>query len=69
MTEEHIPGNGYGKRIVRNDVRRTVKLFPIFLVEHNEKWSEYYKKIETSLQKILSDYPVDRISHIGSTAI
>lgn len=45
------------------------ELFPIFLVEHNEKWSGYYKEIESTLQKLLSSYPVDRISHIGSTAI
>lgn len=45
------------------------ELFPIFLVEHSDEWSKYYKEIEALLQKILSDYPVDRISHIGSTAI
>ena len=45
------------------------ELFPIFLVERSDEWSKYYKEIEALLQKILSDYPVDRISHIGSTAI
>ena len=44
-------------------------LFPIFLVEHNEKWVGYYDEIESFLQKVLNDYAVERISHIGSTAI
>lgn len=45
------------------------ELFPIFLVEYNEKWNIYYKELEAFLQKILKGISVDRISHIGSTAI
>ena len=45
------------------------ELFPIFLVEHDEKWSGYYKEVEEELWKALKSYPVDRISHIGSTAV
>lgn len=45
------------------------ELFPIFLVKHNTKWSEYYKEIEYLLYNALHNYPVKRISHIGSTAI
>jgi len=45
------------------------ELFPIFLVEHNDKWNRYYHEIENFLSGALSDYPVKRISHIGSTAI
>lgn len=44
-------------------------LFPIFLVEHNDKWKQYYDETESLLQIILSDYKIFRISHIGSTAI
>jgi GrpB-like predicted nucleotidyltransferase (UPF0157 family) len=58
-----------GKELSEMTLEELWDLFPIFLVKHDEKWSGYYKEIETSLQKILSDYPVDRISHIGSTAI
>ena len=43
--------------------------FPIFLVEHNDKWNNFYDEIETELQRILLDCNVERISHIGSTAI
>ena len=45
------------------------ELFPIFLVPYDVKWNEYYAEIEDSIKRLLSDYPVYRISHIGSTAI
>lgn len=45
------------------------ELFPIFLVEHQEKWKDDYEEIESELRKILSDYNSIRINHIGSTAI
>ena len=44
-------------------------LFPIFLVPHDDKWKIYYDEIRNFLEKILSGYPIKRISHIGSTAI
>ena len=44
-------------------------LFPIFLVPHDERWKEYFKEIEGTITDLLTDYPVKRISHIGSTAI
>lgn len=45
------------------------ELFPIFLVEHNDKWLDDYKEIEAELKNLLSGYTDSRISHIGSTAI
>lgn len=44
-------------------------LFPIFLVPYDGKWNEYYNQMEDSIKGLLSDYSIDRISHIGSTAI
>ena len=44
-------------------------LFPIFLVQHDDQWNEYYKEIESTMTDLLSGYPIKRISHIGSTAI
>ena len=44
-------------------------LFQIFLVPHDDKWKVYYDEIRNFLEKILFEYPVERISHIGSTAI
>ncbi len=44
-------------------------LFPIALVAHSDKWNLLYSEIETELKSILSDCRIERISHIGSTAI
>ena len=43
------------------------QLFPIFLTEHQECWKEWYLEEESLLKKFLSK--IERISHIGSTAI
>lgn len=45
------------------------ELFPIFLVEHNEKWAKDYAEMEAFLQKIFANCHIIRISHMGSTAI
>lgn len=45
------------------------ELFPISLVPHSPHWKEYYNEMEAFLYNILGDCPVERISHIGSTAI
>ena len=45
------------------------ELFPIFLVEHDDRWEFYYDEIEKELTRLLSDQHVVRISHIGSTAV
>ncbi len=45
------------------------QLFPIFLVEHNKEWIQWY---DEERKEILSAMPkgcMRRISHIGSTAI
>ncbi len=44
-------------------------LFPIFLINHSDKWDQYYAEMEFFLKNILSDCMIVRISHIGSTAI
>ncbi len=45
------------------------ELFPIFLVPHDDKWNEYFNDAEKTLTGLLSNQPIVRISHIGSTAI
>lgn len=45
------------------------ELFPVFLVPHNDRWAKYYDEMNNFLCNILSDYQIQRISHIGSTAI
>lgn len=58
-----------GKELSELTLEELWELFPIFLVEHNEKWTDDYKEIEALLQQILSGRTIDRVSHIGSTAI
>lgn len=45
------------------------ELFPIFLVPHDDMWTDSFNEIEKTLTELLADQPVIRISHIGSTAI
>ena len=58
-----------GKALSEMTLEELWKLFPIFLVEPSNKWASSYNKIEAILKETLSEYPVERISHIGSTAI
>lgn len=44
-------------------------MFPISLVAHNDKWAADYKEMESMLAVLLSGHLIDKISHIGSTAI
>jgi GrpB-like predicted nucleotidyltransferase (UPF0157 family) len=44
-------------------------LFPSFLVAHDDRWKDSFDEIEKTLAALLSDQPVVRISHIGSTAV
>lgn len=58
-----------GKELSEMSLKELWELFPIFLVAHNDKWNLFYDEIESFLQTILSGRPIERISHIGSTAI
>ena len=58
-----------GKELSKMTLEELWKLFPIFLVPHKEQWSKYYDDMKEFLYNILSDYQIQRISHIGSTAI
>lgn len=58
-----------GKELSEMTLQELWELFPIFLVPYDGKWNKYYNEMEDLIKRLLSDYPVDRISHIGSTAI
>lgn len=65
-----IPDSGrMAKELSELSLEELWELFPIFLVEHNDKWDKNYKEIENDLKTILFHCPAERISHIGSTAI
>ena len=58
-----------GKELLEMTLEELWGLFPIFLVQHDDQWNEYYNEIESTITDLLAGYPVNRISHIGSTAI
>ncbi len=58
-----------GKELSEMTMEELWELFPVFLVEHREKWNNDYREIESALRDLLSDCGFSRISHIGSTAI
>ena len=58
-----------GKDLPEMTLEELWELFPIFLVEHDDRWEVYYDEIEKELTGLLSDQHVVRISHIGSTAV
>ena len=60
---------GMGKDLSEMSLEELWELFPIFLVPHDARWKEWFNEIEKTLTERLSDQPVVRISHIGSTAI
>jgi Uncharacterized conserved protein len=45
------------------------RLFPIFLVPHNEKWGEFFLEEKALLSRYLNPVCVKRIEHFGSTAV
>ena len=45
------------------------QLFPIILTEHKEEWEIWYREEKAELERILPSGTVERISHVGSTAI
>ena len=60
---------GMGKELSEMSMEELWELFPIFLVAHDDRWKDNFNEIEKTLTGLLTDQPVVRISHIGSTAI
>ena len=58
-----------GKDLSEMSLEELWKLFPIFLVPHDARWKEWFNEIGKTLTGLVSDQPVVRISHIGSTAV
>ncbi len=58
-----------GKELSEMTSEELWELFPIFLVAHDDQWNEDFNEIEKTLRGLLSNQPVERISHIGSTAV
>lgn len=57
------------KELTEMSLEELWELFPVALVEHDEKWEPSFRGMEARLRELLADFPNVRISHIGSTAI
>ena len=57
-----------GKDLSEMTLEELWELFPIFLVEHDDRWKDFFDEVEKTLTRILSEQPVERISHIGSSS-
>ena len=58
-----------GKELSDMTLEELWELFPISLVEHDDAWRRQYEEIEGRVVELLPDCSVERISHIGSTAV
>lgn len=58
-----------GKKLSEMSLEELWQLFPIILTEHQGRWKDWYIDEECFLKRILPKQQVNRISHIGSTAI
>ena len=47
-----------GKELSEMTLAELWELFPIFLVQHDYKWKNYYKEIKALIMDLLPDYPV-----------
>ncbi len=45
------------------------QLFPIIIKEHDSRWAQWYKEEEAHLRRIIGKESIERINHIGSTAV
>ncbi|HEL1258744.1 TPA: GrpB family protein, partial [Streptococcus equi subsp. zooepidemicus] len=57
------------KKLEEMSLKELWKLFPIFLVEHNTEWIQWYEEEKKSILSAVPSKIIKRISHIGSTAI
>ena len=66
---ELLWGENMGKELSDMTLEELWELFPIFLVEHDDTWRQQYEEVEGRLVELLSDCSVERVNHIGSTAV
>lgn len=45
------------------------ELFPIILKEHRAEYADWYEEEQQNLTKLLTEFKIQRINHIGSTSV
>lgn len=62
-------GSPMTKSLEEMSLEELWQLFPIFLVEHETEWQNWYVSEKADLEKVLGPDLIKNIEHIGSTAI
>lgn len=57
------------KKLSEMNLEELWELFPIILCEHNPEYKEWYSREKEEIGKIVGVSKIDRINHIGSTAV
>ncbi|RGZ00446.1 GrpB family protein [Clostridium sp. AM58-1XD] len=57
------------KKLEEMTLEELWELFPINLTEHRECWNSWYEEEKSSLEKILPEGSIKRLSHVGSTSV
>jgi len=57
------------KKLSEMNLEELWELFPIILCEHNPEYKEWYSEEKDKIEKIVGVSKIDRINHIGSTAV
>ena len=52
-----------GKELLEMTLEELWGLFPIFLVQHDNQWNEYYNEIESTITDLLAGYGCCRRNH------
>lgn len=58
-----------GKALSEMTLEELWELFPIILREHNSKYKEWYLKEKENIEKAVGVNTIERINHIGSSAV
>jgi GrpB-like predicted nucleotidyltransferase (UPF0157 family) len=64
-----IKGVAMSKSFSEMSLKELWQLFPIILKEHNPEYRNWYLAEKEKLETILSEDYIERINHIGSTAV
>ena len=62
-------GTLVNKKLYEMSLEELWTLFPIYLTEHKDYWTQWYEEEKFFLLLILSEIQIARISHVGSTAV
>ena len=52
-----------GKELLEMTLEELWGLFPIFLVQHDNQWNEYYNEIESTITDLLAGYVNRLMTH------